>query len=610
MEEFIGEIWHRFITKASEKRHTEVAVELDEIIKTAAIFFRALGGDPGLSISAAPATRHGARRRLLQKVAGSGERVELSWMDGEVLRLPSRIDLFPTKALNRDLYLWLVAISAVKVDSALSWIVANQEATQATLLRFPGLVARYQRLVQAALAIRIPPEQLPTDESFQELAIRQALLSPGSVHALPKSTLPFQPVPLWPHPSPPINAASAFTGGDGNPQSRSQSQAQKNRRKHLAERTDAPEDKNGFLMMFRAESIFSWAEFVKVNRSQDDDDDSESGHLAAEDMDILSTTRDGETSAASVKFDLDLPAGADDMAVLGEGVLLPEWDWKKQVLQPNYCCLQEVRAVNEVDYELPRTLQKTAKLLRQQFQSLAPSKHWLRGQPDGDEADLDAWVQLNADKASGLMAEDSGLYRTQVNNQRDLACLLLADLSLSTDSYISNELRAIDVIKDSLLLFSEALTATGDRFALYGFSSLRRSQIHFHQLKSFDDRYDGKIRGRIAAIKPGYYTRMGAAIRHASALLDQQKSQQRLLLILTDGKPNDMDQYEGRYGIEDTRVALNEARKLGLRPFCVTIDSEASDYLPHLFGIGGYIVIRKPEDLPKELPLLYAQMTR
>ncbi len=81
-------------------------------------------------------------------------------------------------------------------------------------------------------------------------------------------------------------------------------------------------------------------------------------------------------------------------------------------------------------------------------------------------------------------------------------------------------------------------------------------------------------------------------------------------MILTDGKPNDLDRYEGRYGIEDTRMALQEARKLGLQPFCVTIDTEANDYLPHLFGVGGYVVIRKPEDLPSQLPLLYAQLTQ
>jgi nitric oxide reductase NorD protein len=209
-----------------------------------------------------------------------------------------------------------------------------------------------------------------------------------------------------------------------------------------------------------------------------------------------------------------------------------------------------------------------------------------------------------------MPTSEHGLYRAQVNQERDLACLLLADLSLSTDAYVSNHTRVIDVIRDSLLLFSEALTATGDSFALYGFSSLKRGNVRFHYIKGFEEKYGSLVRGRITAIKPGYYTRMGAAIRQASSLLVQQKKRQRLLLILTDGKPNDLDQYEGRYGIEDTRVALLEAKKLGLRPFCVTIDTEASDYLPHLFGAGGYVVIRNPEDLPKELPLLYAQMTR
>jgi nitric oxide reductase NorD protein len=187
---------------------------------------------------------------------------------------------------------------------------------------------------------------------------------------------------------------------------------------------------------------------------------------------------------------------------------------------------------------------------------------------------------------------------------------MLADLSLSTDAWVSDSARVIDVIRDSLYLFAEALSATGDRFSLYGFSSLKRDNVRFHVLKEFGEKYNASVRGRIAAIKPGYYTRMGAAIRHASQLLAKQQATQRILFVLTDGKPNDLDQYEGRYGIEDTRVALLEARQMGLRPFCVTIDEKAGSYLPHLFGIGGYVVIRKPSELPKQLPLLYAQLTR
>jgi nitric oxide reductase NorD protein len=610
MEEYVGELWHRFISGAAENTHTDVAVELDDIAKTAAIFFRALGGDPGLTISATPATRHGGRRRWLQRVAGIGEKTELSWRDGEVLRLPSRIDLFTEKSLNRDLYLWLVALAAVEADDGLPWVVRNQQATLLTLERFPGLQRRYARLVEALISLRMPVSGLPADEAIQELALREALLHPGSVAVLPPAGRPFQPVPLWPHPMPPVSKPAIPAVGDGIPESAGGIRAEKNRRKHLAERNEMPEDKNGFMMMFRAESIFSWAEFVKVNRPQDDEDDAKSAKLAAEDLDSMSIARDGKTSAARVRFDLDLPAAAEDAIPLGAGIALPEWHWKKQQMQPDYCRLQEMVAPDVAILELPSDLRRTATRLRRQFQALAPTRHWLRAQPDGEDADLDAWVQLAADRASGMLTGDHGLYRAQVNQQRDLACLLLADLSLSTDAYVSDHARAIDVIRDSLLLFSEALVATGDRFALYGFSSLRRNHVRFHLLKGFDNNYDGQVRGRISAIKPGYYTRMGAAIRHASSLLAKQKNRQRLLMLLTDGKPNDLDQYEGRYGIEDTRMALIEARRQGLRPFCVTIDSESSDYLPHLFGAGGYVVIRRPEDLPKELPLLYAQMTR
>jgi nitric oxide reductase NorD protein len=102
---------------------------------------------------------------------------------------------------------------------------------------------------------------------------------------------------------------------------------------------------------------------------------------------------------------------------------------------------------------------------------------------------------------------------------------------------------------------------------------------------------------------------MGAGIRYATDLLEDQPAGRRLLLLLSDGKPNDLDRYEGRHGIEDTRHAVRQARRLGLQPFCVTIDEKGNDYLPHLFGSDGYVVIRRPTDLPARLPLLYARLT-
>jgi nitric oxide reductase NorD protein len=611
MEEYVGELWHKLVTRVADKQNVEATVSLDEISKTAGIFFRALGGDAGLNITAAPATRHGARRRWIQKLATTGERVELSWRDGETLRLPESIGIFSDRSLNRDLYLWLVALSAAKTDDNLTWINRNQEATKFTLERFPGLTFRYHKLVEAIISLRPYPDSMTTSEAAQESAIRQALRQPGSINHLPPSKTPFQPVLLWMHPTPPMSEESKVANSDGAPEREpsANNNSAKSRRKYSAERTDMPDGKDGFMMMFRAESLLSWTEYINVNRPQDEEDDLESAAQAAEDMDSMTVARDNETSVAKLRFDLDLPSAGEDDTPLSAGISLPEWDYKKQLLQPDYCRLQEYISQQIEPVELPPKLRRTAKRLRSQFQALVPTRTWLKGQQEGEEIDLDAWVQQEADLLSGTHQNNRGFYCARVNQQRDLACLLLADLSLSTDAFASDDARVIDVIRDSLFLFSETLSATGDQFAMYGFSSLKRGNVRFNHLKSFNERYDNNIRGRIQAIKPGYYTRMGAAIRHASTLLVAQPQRQRLLLLLTDGKPNDLDRYEGRYGIEDTRMALHEARQQGLRPFCVTIDNEANEYLPHLFGAGGFSIIRKPEDLPKELPLLYAQMT-
>lgn len=168
----------------------------------------------------------------------------------------------------------------------------------------------------------------------------------------------------------------------------------------------------------------------------------------------------------------------------------------------------------------------------------------------------------------------SNLYRELRSGDRDLFCLLLADLPLSTDTWIDDNHRIIDVIRDSLFLFGECLHATGGRFSLYGFSTRKRDPIRVHAIKRFDEHYDDRVRGRIHAIKPGHYTRLGAGIRYASQQLINQGNGKRLLLVLTDGKPNYLDQYEGQYGIEDMRQAVISTLRAGLITFCVTIDKK------------------------------------
>lgn len=613
MEEWIGGFWDRFITNTARRDHAHATVHLAEIEKMIGVLFRALGGDSGLRVAPAASTRHGARRRLLERIAGTGEKAANASLDREVLRLPPSIALFPEKSLNRDLYLWLSAVAAHEfAPSGDEWIVRSQIAVLRALTRYPGLKARYRRLVDATLALRIAPETLPADEAAQERAVRAALLDPGSVAVLPPlasaGARPLQPVPLWLYPTPSTAPPAPRKAAAPEPQEGC-TQAASDNHHHQAERAELPENESPFILMFHAESLLSWAEYIKVNRDTDEDDNPDAAR-AAENMDRLHIAPDdGKRVASTVRFDLDLPAAAEDDIVLEDGILLPEWDWRRHELKPGFCRLQTMTARGAEAIPLPDHLRRPARKLRNQFAALAPARRWLKAQPEGAELDIDACVRLHTDRLAGQHLSGVGTYLAQTRRVRDLACLVLADLSLSTDAWVSDEQRVIDVIRDSLMLFGEALTATGDAFAFYGFSSLKRSLVRFHDIKDFDAPFDAAARGRIAAIKPGYYTRMGAAVRRATSILERQPAALRLLLILSDGKPNDIDFYEGRYGVEDTRHALIDARRAGLKPFCVTIDREGAAYLPHLFGPDGFTVLRKPEELPVRLPVLYAQLT-
>jgi nitric oxide reductase NorD protein len=624
MEEIVGKYWHLFVSRAAERRYPEAAVRLKAVERTAGVFFRALGGDPGLRVAAATVDQHGARRSLLARIAGVGDKVAHAHMDPATLRLPPEIDFFPEASLNRDLYLWLAALAAAHdglYDAPLpngceaQEFERNQAATLAALKNWPGLAKRYIRLVEAYLPLRPDTRRMPPAERAREEAIRAALRAPGSVDSLP--TVPdgspqAQAVRLWltgslADPDAALRASDADIDHEQTANAAPPSE-ESERRAYRAKREEMPKEKNGMAIMFRAESLLAVAEFLKVSRPTDDDPD-ENAADAARDLDHLSLAQDRDPVASKVRFDLDLPSAAEDDVVLGSGIPLPEWDYRKGLLLDDHVRLTEMASRNAEPAPLPPHLRRTAKRLHQQFAALQPGRRWLKQRAEGTEVDVDAVVRAQTDRHIGRHPSEQ-LYLSLEKRERDLSCMVLADLSLSTDTWVSSEARVIDVIRDALLLFGEALRTTGDRFSICGFSSLKRSNVRFHRMKNFDDRFDDTVRGRISAIKPGYYTRLGAAVRHASKLLAKEASARRILLILSDGKPNDLDLYEGRYGIEDSRVAISEARRQGLVPFCVTIDREGAGYLPHLFGPAGYAVIRKPEELPARLPLFYAQLTR
>jgi nitric oxide reductase NorD protein len=619
MEEQVGELWHKLITRAADNQYPAAAVYLHDIQKAVAIYFRALGGDGGLQLEVADATENLSRRSLLQRIAGSHAKVQLAWRDERALKLPHNIAWFDSAELNTDLYYWLASLAAVQEPAVTdngtatarrqNWFYENQKLTLAAFSKFPGIKSRYLRLVQAHLQQRPDTERLPANEAGVELAIQQALATPGEIDTLPTDSRPPQPVPLWLHPEPPYSASSSAKDDDAIKANSTPSRELDDMGHRQAERVKEPEADRG-LITVRMENIFSMGEFVNVDRGSEDEDDAERAEDVARDLDKLSLAHNGQASKTRLKFDLDLPSEASDDVILDDGILLPEWDWKKQRLLPDRCRIVQMQAEDAAPCPLPPHLSQTAKRLRNQFQAMAPARVWHRAQMEGQDIDMDAYIRYTSDRAAGQQIAADNLYREMRSGDRDLACLLLADLSLSTDAHINDDHRVIDVIRDSLYLFAESLHATGDRFSMLGFSSRRRDPVRIHNIKTFNESYNAAIRGRIEAIKPGYYTRLGAGIRHATQHLKDEGNGRRLLLIITDGKPNDLDQYEGRYGIEDTRQAVLSAKNLGLLPFCITIDKTANDYLPHLFGKSNYAVIRHPEKLPQALPRLYSQLTK
>ena len=302
----------------------------------------------------------------------------------------------------------------------------------------------------------------------------------------------------------------------------------------------------------------------------------------------------GEISAAA-------PGEAEPLT--RDDVLYPEWDHASNSYRRDAVVVRSRPAPEASPAWATATLQEHASLVRhvrERFERLRARRARLPRQRDGEELDLAAVVRALVDVRSGHGGDDR-LYLAVHPARREMAILLLVDVSGSTDTFVTSSLQVIDVEKIALLLAAEALDALGDRYAMHAFSGKGAMGVRVTTIKGFADRNGPTVRGRIAALKPEANTRLGAAIRHATALLDAQTAGHRLLLILSDGQPNDVDAYQGPYGIEDSRQAIMEARARDVFPFCLTVDREDSEYLRRIFGPAGYAILPRPDQLPRVL---------
>ncbi len=595
-EESIGKIWNHVLTKKTNTAYEDKRVFFEDKSKFLNIFYRLLGGENGKELHVTDKRFINTSRTLLQKISGSGKIFFLAWQDETGVYLPTSLAYFNSHEQNSMMYIWLVAMATRFNTYRGNLVEKNFYATLELLNTYPGFKAFYKKAVDQLI------------EKNEKLSFVKSLDGENLTNEDYLEHLDLYPFPLWLYP--PLSSKKKYSEFDDEDEPvRGNNQTEKIdtlKMKKQASQIDDKKQTDG-LLAFLPDALMSIMEQVNVDRSEDDSFD-EDALYNAEDLDEITLGQKKANLNARLKMDLDIASNSKEEYPLGKGYFRDEWDYSKEKYLKNYVCIKPLITTNIEPVAFPVHLKKIYKKIKAELDLMQLERIKNTNLPYGDEINLDTWIEYKGHQNKS--GHHQKFYTNFERKMRDMSTLILADISLSTEAAITQEIRVIDAIKDSLMVFSESLEYLEDRFAIYAFSSLKNTNVRFHIIKNFKEKYSDYVRGKIDNIKPGYYTRLGAAIRESTKILNRQQSLSKLLLIISDGKPNDVDRYDGRYGIEDTKKAILEAKKLGLVPFCITIDIEAKDYLSYLFGKNGYVVVRDSKKLPKILPEIYMSLTK
>ena len=592
LEESIGKVWDKYLNRKVHKFHEDERVYFSDISKSLNIFHHLMGGEKGKDLQVTDKRYVDTSRTLLQKISFLGKEFYLTWQDDDSIYLPASFAYFPKKEQNEMLYYWLIAMSTRVDVTDTNLIDQNQDAMLYLTHKYSGFKLFYENCSEYLI------------DKYEQLSFIKSLETQTN-----KDLINDYPNPLWIYPSA-LTLNKANNAGDEEQEEptreEDKDQTDTLEMKKQTNQIDDTHETDGFLA-FLPESLMSIFEQVNVDRLEDDSFD-EDALYHAEDLDEITIGQKQANLSSRIKMDLELLPDTTVIYPLGKGHYIDEWDYLKSEYLVNYVRILPQVTTNVIPIELPKRLRKTVRKIQGELDLLALDRIKNDNLPYGDEINMDTWIEYSGHQNKSMHHQK--FYTTFEKKTRDMATLILADVSLSTEGGITQEVRIIDVIKDSLMVFSEALEKLQDKFAIYTFSSLQNKKVYFSIIKNFKDKYNDFIRGRIDIIRPEYYTRMGAAIRESAKILDKQQSANKLLLIISDGKPNDEDRYDGRYGIEDTKKAIEEVKQKGITPFCITVDIDAKEYLGYLFGRNGYAVVRDGRKLPKVLTEVYINLTK
>lgn len=635
-EESVGKLWHSLVnTLDAPGVFEDAAATLDETRGRLGVLFRGLGGARDVEIKAATPETSLHRLSWRRALGQSAERIAEPSFDGETLRLPERIAVFPERDANIALYLWLAAAVVFArqpqterdpLRADIRSLQAAQMMTRDTLAECPGLRRTYAALALETRELR-QERRLPRTEAAVEATILHLLGAPPpqdelasalsaavrgqaddlSAFSAPRGYKPFLPVLLWPDLRSLANRGKTPREETPHGEAETPPNAEPGTFKASRKASDQAARKDS-LILHKFEAILSWAELLNLNRRVDDDDE-ENAKKAADDQDEISLAQVPQRARTRLRLHLDLSPEEAEFERLAGVHVYPEWEHRTKTYLPDYC--RVLAGPAEPAAEIPETpdsarARQRIRSVRRQFETLRPKRVQLTRQIDGHDIDIAAAIDARVELVTTGEHSDR-VYIASRTQERDLAVSILLDASRSTESYVAGR-QVIDIAREALLALAWGLDACGDDTEINAFSSRRRERVFVQSCKSFDEPMGSAVEARIAGLRPGYYTRLGAAVRHVSGELAKRPRQRRLLLVLTDGKPNDTDHYEGRYGIEDTHMAVREARRRGQSVFGVTIDTKSQATFSRIFGKGGYVVIPDPEKLVAALPHLYRHL--
>lgn len=581
---------------------------------------------------------------------------------GDTLLLPERIDALDDAGLNEAAYIYRTAYGATSCRLGLCvehddpwrrWcrtLLAVPATRRALFLALPAardleaslrarlLERRNERparmgrpgVLEILCRIRLGAHPAlatcvePAGREWLEAAVSFEGTSPGEAEALTDALFrvlprgggrtPPCPVPLWGELLAPRRGGGSQASVPNDPARTLTRELESGRRLGLIERREGRDSPRSPLF-HHFEKIETLQEHDGVSTRGDEPGDPETERGALERMRPRRLLRSRERSDACYRIDavlegtgLTLEPGCAEAAPHR----YPEWHHGKGRYRADWCALYEVRGEGA---DSPGAESRAQVVLRAQHASVEALRRRLeeallarvprRRQPDGPEVDLDAAVDRIATLSAGH-TPGNGLYIDRRRGAPDLAVWILLDHSLSSDSWVAGR-RILEVGREAVLVLGEALDGLIPEVGIACFSSNTRQLCRFLELKGPCEPW-GLARGRLMAVEPAGYTRIGPAIRHAAVRLGALRARRRLLLLVSDARPSDYDQYEGRYGVEDVAQAVRECQAAGILCHALAVESGAEERLVGMLGAGRFHVLQGPRLLPEVLTAVLGRL--